>query len=955
MVDRRNSQTRRRPTFSNIVPMESHGNKPLLRPPRSQDEDEDAIEEDEGGPSTQPGASYRRGSLSRRNGFQNRYVQIAGDAPTHEVDEDAEYHNSSGRYHARHGSASSVDTADLMDHRNMSSDFGNTPLLRRVTTANTGSGVRSSGVSPLQRRLYEQHQNNYTDNNGNGQRREARGHFDQQQGASHDWAFSNARHRSGHDSPRSPLLSQPGHTSYDAFTDPINGADSFAIAMEDPNLDTSNIHSPGSLTNMPRFIDIDSSVQGSEDEEEIPKSNPSSRRSSSGSSLNDVCFPIDTPLEIDPGRGAGKVWPDLNVLEEFANEELNENQEAERQQAMVDDITGERTYEQNTGTNGNGHPLMQDQLDGRLRPHRIIPWSMRKKNSPRGLSESPFTGLPQFDEKNPTQFRFTYFREDMDATIHSPNISGLLRPGQNFADLFPPRISADEDFGYADLPIPQDAAMESGQSHGIPARGLTPVGGVRASRQNTSGTEGSSSPKRASISEAAKHGGTSTPGASRTYHSASQSPKPMDPAPFWLNIMNPTEEEMKVLSKTFGIHPLTTEDIFLGETREKVELFRNYYLVCFRSIDLNHEKVKSREKERERKREKLQKLSGNRRGSNSVRSRGGIFSMFRRRKSEGEYQSLNTSTRKRRGSKQQQQQQPQSGDKGYRSSTKARRSELKPLNMYIIVFHEGVLTFHFSPTTHPINVRRRARLLRDYITVSSDWISYALIDDITDGFAPMIEAIEDEVNEIEEEIMRMNSGEISSDESSDEEEEDAASSKSSNSDSSSSASGSQVWRERGDMLRRIGDTRKRVMSLLRLLGSKADVIKGFSKRCNEQWEVAPRSEIGLYLGDIQDHIVTMVQSLNHYEKLLARSHSNYLAQINIDMTRVNNDMNDVLGKITVLGTIVLPMNIVTGLWGMNVFVPGQEQDGLTWFWSITLSLFLFGCLGWIFMRKIWKM
>jgi len=26
---------------------------------------------------------------------------------------------------------------------------------------------------------------------------------------------------------------------------------------------------------------------------------------------------------------------------------------------------------------------------------------------------------------------------------------------------------------------------------------------------------------------------------------------------------------------------------------------------------------------------------------------------------------------------------------------------------------------------------------------------------------------------------------------------------------------------------------------------------------------------------------------------------------------------DVLGKLTVLGTIVLPMNIITGLWGMN--------------------------------------
>jgi magnesium transporter len=37
--------------------------------------------------------------------------------------------------------------------------------------------------------------------------------------------------------------------------------------------------------------------------------------------------------------------------------------------------------------------------------------------------------------------------------------------------------------------------------------------------------------------------------------------------------------------QAFGIHPLTTEDIQMEETREKIELFRNYYLVCFRSFD----------------------------------------------------------------------------------------------------------------------------------------------------------------------------------------------------------------------------------------------------------------------------------------------------------------------------------------------------------------------------------
>jgi len=42
---------------------------------------------------------------------------------------------------------------------------------------------------------------------------------------------------------------------------------------------------------------------------------------------------------------------------------------------------------------------------------------------------------------------------------------------------------------------------------------------------------------------------------------------------------------------------------------------------------------------------------------------------------------------------------------------------------------------------------------------------------------------------------------------------------------------------------------------------------------------------------------------------------------------------DVLGKLTVLGTIVLPMNIITGMWGMNVEVPGQKIDNMYWFWS----------------------
>jgi magnesium transporter len=104
-------------------------------------------------------------------------------------------------------------------------------------------------------------------------------------------------------------------------------------------------------------------------------------------------------------------------------------------------------------------------------------------------------------------------------------------------------------------------------------------------------------------------------------------------------------------------------------------------------------------------------------------------------------------------------------------------------------------------------VRRRIKQLKDYISVTSDWISYALIDDITDAFGPLIQSIEYEVDSIDELVLIL---------------KDA---------------------EQSDMLRRIGRCRKKVMGLLRLMGNKADVVKGLAKRCNENWKVAPTGDI----------------------------------------------------------------------------------------------------------------
>jgi len=178
-------------------------------------------------------------------------------------------------------------------------------------------------------------------------------------------------------------------------------------------------------------------------------------------------------------------------------------------------------------------------------------------------------------------------------------------------------------------------------------------------------------------------------------------------------------------------------------------------------------------------------------------------------------------------------------------------------------------------------------------------------DDIVDSFAPVINTIEAETDQIDDQVFVARADDLN------------------------------------QFLRKIGMARKNVMGLMKLLGGKADVLRGFTKRCNTNYKVTPRMDIGLYLGDIQDHVVTMMTSLGHFEKMLSRSHSNYLAQLSIDNITQGNNANKVLSKITVLASILVPLNLVCGLFGMNVAVPWKDSDSLVPFFAILGGLFVF--------------
>ncbi|KAJ9226761.1 putative cora family metal ion transporter [Paecilomyces variotii] len=225
-------------------------------------------------------------------------------------------------------------------------------------------------------------------------------------------------------------------------------------------------------------------------------------------------------------------------------------------------------------------------------------------------------------------------------------------------------------------------------------------------------------------------------------------------------------------------------------------------------------------------------------------------------------------------------------------------SDHRPSNMYAIVFRNGILSFSFSDNPHTANVRRRIKNLKSHLNVTSDWICYALIDDIVDGFETLVHEAERELVAIEDNYAIARPDDV------------------------------------GWVLRQIHECRKKVSGARHLLGGKVDVIRSFARRCDERYSITPSSELGLYLSDIQDHVVTMMTSLIQFEQILARVHATLLARLSVDSTRTGSMTIKFLSKISVIAAILVPMQVITGLFGMNTPVPGGSTNGLEWWFGI---------------------
>ena len=107
-----------------------------------------------------------------------------------------------------------------------------------------------------------------------------------------------------------------------------------------------------------------------------------------------------------------------------------------------------------------------------------------------------------------------------------------------------------------------------------------------------------------------------------------------------------------------------------------------------------------------------------------------------------------------------------------------------------------------------------------------------------------------------------------------------------------------------------------------------------------------RETTHIFLGDVYDHVVQCLDTIESYRDLLT-------SMLDLYLSMVSNRMNEVMKVLTIIATIFIPVTFVAGIYGMNFkYMPELEwRWGYAMAWGLMLAIV--GGLLIYFKRKKW--
>ncbi len=180
---------------------------------------------------------------------------------------------------------------------------------------------------------------------------------------------------------------------------------------------------------------------------------------------------------------------------------------------------------------------------------------------------------------------------------------------------------------------------------------------------------------------------------------------------------------------------------------------------------------------------------------------------------------------------------------------------------YVISFHDGQHD-PFEP------VRKRLRLRSGKIRArGTDYLLYALMDVVIDQGFPLLEGFGLEVEELEEEVMA---------------------------------------RPTQATLGRIHVLKREMLLFRRMMWPHREVINTLLR--DQDGLIGEDTRV--YLRDVYDHTVQVIDLLETYRDMAA-------GMMDVYLSSVSNRLNEVMRVLTVISTIFIPLTFITGIYGMN--------------------------------------
>ncbi len=174
-------------------------------------------------------------------------------------------------------------------------------------------------------------------------------------------------------------------------------------------------------------------------------------------------------------------------------------------------------------------------------------------------------------------------------------------------------------------------------------------------------------------------------------------------------------------------------------------------------------------------------------------------------------------------------------------------------------------------------IRERIRSDKGRIRkMRADYLAYSIIDAVVDHYFNVLEALGEEIEELEDELVVNPTPETLQ----------------------------AIYKMKKDMVR----VRKSVWPL-------REVISRL-----ERWD-SPLIDkaLSIYLRDVYDHTIQVIDSIETYRDMLS-------GLLDIYLSSVSNRMNEVMKVLTIIATIFIPLTLIAGIYGMNFkHMPELEQ------------------------------